>query len=332
MSSPLFIVGANRSGTTLLRLLLNAHSRIAIPDELVYLDSFLAGVPIEAWAQPGLSSGTYKAFVDNFLQEQCAPLDALDRDRLREEILAGPHDFRRPYRCALETWARHHGKERWGEKTPGNLFYADILLDMFPEAQFLYVVRDPRAGVASMQRVSFFPNDVVFNALSRRKHDIDGRALLKRHVPSVQRATVQYEALVRNPESTMRAVCDVLDEAFEPQMLRFHEDAGQYMRDDARQRHNATATRPITGDRVDAWKEQLTADQVATVEHICADVMQDFGYAPAGRRPSLAAQANILTKRAYWAWQCWRHRHIRHYTVKHPIFARTRSRLRTLLR
>ena len=330
--SPIFIVGANRSGTTLLRLLLNAHPRIAIPDELVYLDSLLAGVPIEAWDQPGLSTGEYEAFVDDVLHKQCAPLDELDRDQLKKEILADPPNFRRPYQCALEAWARHHGKERWGEKTPGNLFYADILLDMFPEAQFLYVVRDPRAGVASMQEVSFFPGDVVFNTLSRRKHDVDGRALLEQNVPASQRRTVQYEALVRDPESTMREVCIFLDEAFEPQMLRFHEDAGQFMRKDARRHHNAAATRPITDDRIDAWKEQLTADQVATVEHICADVMQDFGYAPTGQRPSLAAWGEIAVKQAYWTWQCWRHRHVRHYTVKHPIFARTRSRLRALLR
>jgi hypothetical protein len=330
--SPIFIVGANRSGTTLMRLLLNAHSRIAIPDELIYLDSHLAGAPIEQWRDPALSPEEYEAFVDRFLNDNCQPLTELDNAALKAEILAGRPDFRRPYRLALEAWAHHHGKDRWGEKTPGNLFYADVLLDMFPEAQFLYVVRDPRAGVASMQKVSFFPDDVVFNALSRRKHDTEGRALLEQHVPSPQRMTVRYEALVREPESTTQSICRFLDEAFEPQMLRFHENAGQYMTEDARRRHNATATRPIMDDRIDAWKEQLTADQSAIVERVCADVLRDFEYTPTGRRPSLAAWGEIAAKRVYWAWQCWRHRHVRHYTVKHPIFARTRSRLRALLR
>lgn len=332
MRSPIFIVGANRSGTTLLRLLLNAHSRIAIPDELIYFDAHLAGVPVEQWRNPGLSSEAYEAFVNHFLHEHCRPFDELDKGQLKEEILTGRPDFRRPYRLALEAWARHYGKERWGEKTPGNLFYADVILDMFPEARFLYVVRDPRAGVASMQEVSFFPDDLIFNALSRRKHDTKGRALLERHVPSAQRMTVRYEDLVREPAPKTRSICHFLEEPFEPQMLQFHEGADRYMKDEATQSYNTTATQPITDDRIDAWKRRLTPDQVAIVEHVCADVMRAFDYAPTGRRPSLAARGEILAKRAYWAWQCWRHRDVRHYTVKYPLFARTRSRAEKLLR
>ena len=329
--APVFIVGANRSGTTLLRLLLNAHSRIAIPDELVYLDSYVAGVPIEQWRRPGLSAAAYAAFVDRFLREQCAPLSGIDRGALRDAILAGRPDLRRPYQLALRAWAQHQGKARWGEKTPGNLFYADVLLDMFPEALFLYVVRDPRAGVASMQRVSFFPDDTCFNALSRRKHDTEGRRHLARHVPAAQRMTVQYETLVQAPASTLRAVCHFLGEAFEPQMLRFHQDAGRHMNDAAQNGHNTAATQPITDARIDAWTRRLSAKQTALVEHICADVLSAFGYRPTGRRLSWTTRGELLVRQAYWHWQCWRHRHIRHYTVKHPLFARTRTRLRSLL-
>jgi len=331
VDAPIFIVGANRSGTTLLRLILNAHPRIAIPDELIYFKSHLAGVPIEQWRRPGLSPPEYEAFVDRFLDATCPLLDELAPSRLRDAILDGPPTFRRPYQCALEAWARHHDKTRWGEKTPGNLFYADILLDMFPDARFLYMVRDPRAGVASMQRVSFFPDDVIFNALSRRKHDVQGQALLNRSVPDPQRMTVRYEDLVRTPESQTRAICQFLDEDFSPQMLCFHQDADDYMTDEAEEQYNATATRPITDDRVDAWCGRLAPDQVAVVESICHDVMQQFQYEPTGHAPSLATRGEMLVKRAYWALQCWRHRDVRHYTVKSQFLERTRTRLHDLV-
>ena len=330
MSAPIFIVGANRSGTTLLRLILNAHPRIAIPDELIYFDSYLAGIPIEQWRFPGLSADAYEAFVEDFLRDNCQPLDELDRAALKRDILFGEQNFRHPYRRVLKAWADFHGKDRWGEKTPGNLFYADIILEMFPDAQFLYVVRDPRAGVASMQRVSLFPNDVVFNALSRRKHDTQGRKLLRRSVPADQRQTVRYEDLVQSPASTVRSLCDFLGEEYTPSMLRFHEDAEEYMKDAAEERYNETATHPITDDRVDAWKKHLSAEEVAIVESICTAVMQAFGYNPKAPPITLSRRAEMLLKRVYWRYQCWRHRDVRHYTVKHPIFARTRSTLASL--
>lgn len=331
MSSPIFIVGANRSGTTLLRLILNAHPRIAIPDELIYFESRLAGVPIEKWRTPDLSPDAYEDVVDRFLKTCRQSLEGLDHSALRARILDGRPTFRRPYRCALEAWARHHDKPRWGEKTPGNLFYADILLEMFPTAQFVFVVRDPRAGVASMQRVGFFPDDVVFNALSRRKYDTTGRALLTKHVPASQRTTVRYEDLVQRPEATTRSICAFLDESFSRAMLDFHRDADQYMKDEAEERYNSAATQPITDDRVDAWTDRLTDDQVAVIEWICRDIMQDFGYARTNRQPSPAAWTELLVKRAYWALQCWRHRHRRGYTVKYQMLSRTRSRLQALL-
>lgn len=333
MESPIFIVGANRSGTTLLRLILNAHSRIAIPDELIYLDSRLAGVSIEEWRDPDLRLSAYEALVDDFLSRNRSVLDGLDGldlESLRREICAGPVTFRRPYQCTLEAWARHHGKSRWGEKTPGNLFYADILLDMFPDAKILYLVRDPRAGVASMQDVSFFPDDVVFNSLSRRKHDVQGRARLIQDVPEAQRMTVRYESLVRQPEAQVRSICQFLGEAFEPSMLRFHEDADRYMKDRAEEDYNAAATQPITDDRIDAWKERLSDDQIAVVESICAPILQAHDYTPTEGRPSFSRRAEMAIKKGYWALQCWRYRDVRHYTVKYPLFARTRTRLQSL--
>jgi hypothetical protein len=330
MSEPIFIVGANRSGTTLVRLVLNAHSHIAIPDELTYFDSRLAGVPIETWDDPPLSRSAYAAFLNQAFHECFSPLRGIDRSAIMNQLLTRPPSLKRPFETALRAWADHHGKRRWGEKTPSNLFYADVILDMFPDAHFIFVVRDPRDGVASMHDVSFFPNDTVFNALSRRKHDVEGRAFLHRHVPPSQRMTLKYESFVRAPERWAKTMCEFLDEPFDPAMLSFHEGAHNFMKEDARTRYNETATQPITKDRVATWTRRLTKRQTAIVEYVCVPILKAFDYRPVQHRLSPAAWMEVAVKQLYWRYQCWRHRHIRHYTVKHPIFARTRSRLRTL--
>jgi hypothetical protein len=327
MTSPIFIVGANRSGTTLLRLLLNAHPRIAIPEELVYLDSSLAGTPVEAWRDPALSPAAYQRFVEAFLDDNPSLFETISRPALRRRILGGPaRDLRHPYATTLQAWAEAQNKPRWGEKTPGNLFFVDVLMEMFPQAQFIYVVRDPRAGVASMQKVSFFPDDVVPNALIRRKFATEGFSLLTRSVPSSQWTTVRYEDLVTHPEQVLRSVCGFLGEAYVPSMLAFHHDAQQFMAEEASTSFNAAATRPISASRIEAWRARLTNAEVAIIEAICAEEMTRHHYRPDAGPLSTRQWLRVQAWQLYWAAECWRNRHIRQYTVKYPPFARLRSR------
>ncbi|NBB85006.1 MAG: hypothetical protein GVY12_02125 [Bacteroidetes bacterium] len=332
--APIFVVGANRSGTTLLRLLLNAHSRIAIPEELAYFNQRLAGVPLSTWRAPELSHDEYALFVRGFIAQRAAAFAPLVADELEAQILeSGIIDLRHPYRTALAAWARAQGKKRWGEKTPGNLFYADVILEMFPEARFIYIARDPRAGVASMKRAPMFADDVVINALNRRKYGTSGLTLLERAVPVAQRTTIRYEDLVTHPEDTVQALCGFLDEAYEPEMLRFYEASRQFMTARAADGFNRAATTPIRPQKVDAWRMELAPEDVALIEHLCAEEMVRFGYEPsADAAPGWPQRLDLATKRAYYRLQHWRHPHAPQYLLKHRVFDRSRRRMERLRR
>jgi hypothetical protein len=332
MDAPIFIVGANRSGTTLLRLILNAHSRIAVPDELVYITSYLGNRGVEEWKDPGFSASRYRHFVENFLRRNEDALSPLNLDALADDIVTSTSpNFRSPYQMALEAWARYHGKKRWGEKTPSNIFYADTILEMFPDAQFIHLIRDPRAGVASMQDVWFFSNDPVFNALNRKKYLTEGQAILEKYVPDQQRYVARYEDLVRDPETVVRDLCTFLNESFEPRMLEFYKDATQYMKDEAAESFNKAATRPISSDKVDKWKDRLRPNAVAKIEAICEKEMHQHQYSLSGHSLSAGDWVKVLTKRLYWNIQDWRNRHIAHYVVRYPILHRTRQRIHKLV-
>ncbi len=332
-TAPIFIVGANRSGTTLLRLLLNAHSEIAIPDEINYFYGFTkTEISYEAWTEPQLSAAEYEAFVDRFLDANRPKVRELDLSSVRAEILDGPQDFRRPYQVLLTRWAAHYGKARWGEKTPGNIYHSNILIDMFPDARFLHVVRDPRGGVASMQRVSFFSSDATFNALNRHKIMTHGRDWLARAVPADQRMEVRYEDLVGAPQHTLGRICGFLETAYEPEMLRFHQNADRFMLDEAASTYNQTATRPISPTEAEKWRSQLSESEIAIIERVCADEMDEFGYAPVGAALSWGAACQLAVKRTYWALQWWRYRYDRHFAVLTPMFLGVRARLRSLPR
>lgn len=325
-NAPIFVVGANRSGTTLVRLMLNAHPRIAIPEELNYFKRVRTSTP---WHRPGWTDDAYARFAEDTLNHLAPLLPNLPVDAARERLLgAASPTYRTPYATLLEMWAAQESKVRWGEKTPGNLFFVDQLIEMFPDAQFIYVARDPRAGVASMQRVSFFPDDVIFNALNRRKSWNVGYRLLERIVPEAQRITIRYEDLVRAPHDMAETLCTFLNESYASAMLRFHTDAEHYMKAEAANSFNEAATRPISTARIDTWKDKLTPTEIGWIESLCADEMQAFGYQPTHPQRSLRARITQQIKSAYWHYDVWRHRYYRPYTVRHVPGQSLRNRLR----
>jgi hypothetical protein len=300
---------------------------MAIPDEINYFYSFRGASNYRRWWAPNLTRDEYAQFVDDFLQTNRDVTPELDLDALRDQILSGPPNLRRPYRLLLERWAQHYGKSRWGEKTPGNLNAADLIMNMFPDARFIQLVRDPRAVVHSMQRVSFFPNDVIFNALNLRKSLTDGKTHLESSVPASQRMTVRYEDLVDDPVPLLRRICDFADLEYEPSMLAFHEDAAQYMTGEASSSFNTKATRPISKSRANAWKRQLSERDIALIDVVVRDAMKRFGYTPRGLHLTLWQWIELAVKYSYWRYHCWRNRRIPQYMLRHEMLDGLRSRI-----
>jgi len=310
MSAPFFIVGASRSGTTLLRLMLNAHSRLAVPDEMKYFRHIEGQYDLTAWKTP-LSTGDRRALVRRYLAARGDVFPGTSADLETVALADSDRTLRGPYRALLTHWAQSRGKERWGEKTPHNIFYVDVLADMFPEAQFIHVVRDPRAVVQSMNASSYYSDETIFNALNWRKSIRDGKALFQAHLRPEQHLTVRYEDLVRHPESTVRSVCRFLDEPFEPRMLRFYETAD---RDMAHEIRTPSIKGPVNQEGLRKWRERLSPVDVSIVERLCRTEMDAFGY----ERETNAAvlPLRVVPKVLYWRWKVWRHRRRRGFEVE----------------
>lgn len=330
-TAPFFIVGANRSGTTLLRLMLGAHPRLAVPDELIYFHHRVAGASPRDWRAPGLSSSAYHEFVHQWLMRRADALPGLtesDLAALVDTIAQHPsRDLREPYRATAEAWTERQGKVRWGEKTPGNLFYVDVLFDMFPEARFIHLVRDPRACVLSMIQAKRFGSDPVLCALNRRRFVQEGGAFLERTVPPTQRTTLRYEDLVCDPEGVARRLCSFLREDFDSAMLGFHRHAAAVMKKEAAEGYNSLATRPVTDTRSEAWREEMPPNVQAKIDVVSRSDFTRYGYEPSGETPKARDWADVLIKWAYWKSKVIKHKGQPGYTVKYRAFEGVHKRL-----
>lgn len=305
LERPIFIVGAGRSGTTLLRSLLSAHPRIAITTETHFMQRW----EIEGGKAADAPSD-FEAFWARYTAStrfQDLEVDADECLRLVEE--QGERTFQAVFAAILSAYRQRSGKPRVGEKTPGHVFYLSRLLQWFPDARVIFIRRDPRAVIASQLKTPWNLAQITPVSLRRglfihkRLHEVAVRAGNWSAIYEDQRArweadprvlSVAYESLARDTEVEVRRICDFVGEAFEPEMLLGRDTQQIQAPVDARpgiprewlEEHHARTLKPVTTGSFEKWKQDLTPGEVAMIESRCIRGMRAAGYplSTSGRR------------------------------------------------
>ena len=221
---PIFMIGAERSGTTLVMAMLGCHPRIAVPEVVWYYSRF----------QPYLHTYGDLSREENFrtlasemvlgLKTPFWGMDVNPRTIVDEIIDSAPERSFAGLYCAMhERFAKQAGnKPRWGEKTPYNLFFVGPMLADFPNAQFIFITRDGRDASADYIESSFGPTNIYCAAEIWKKCQNAVNPWREKLVPKGQWLDIRYEELVREPEKVMRGACGFLGEEYHPGMLSFH--------------------------------------------------------------------------------------------------------------
>ncbi len=261
---PIFIVGCARSGTTLLRTMLNNHPAVAIPVESLFMIDYLRAAnnrPIERFQKLVLQESEFQEWQIDITLQDLVP------QRTVANLLTYLH----------EQYAHKNGKHIWGQKTPRFIRYGDLLKNTYPAARFIHLIRDPRAVAASLTRSNVHHSNTYFGA-QRWLRDVQAGYDLKQRYPNSV-LEIKYEDLVKTPRTALRVVCDFLGLIYDDAMLTYHETSGQdYGKYHASIHQNLN--RPPQPDRIEAWRQHLTAQDIALVEEICGDLMQTMGYQP----------------------------------------------------
>ena len=276
---PVFVGGCPRSGTTLLRTMLTAHPELAIPQETRFLiDGYRARRRWGDLADPDNRRRLARWVVDRRVSRhaQLTP----DTDELVARMVAAPPTIGSVLSAGFRLHAERHGAVRWGDKRPSLVLNLDAVFAMFPGAQYVNVVRDPRAAIASIRTVGRrhgwsahgIPGGTEAWARSQREAD-----RWRRRLPADQFLEVRYEELVSEPEPVLAAIVGYLglDPAGLDAMLHHHETA-----DVSTRSLHALVARPVTTEAVRRWERELTREEIAFVEHVLADPMRRYGYEP----------------------------------------------------
>ncbi len=289
-----FVVGVARSGTTLLRLMLDAHPELAIPPETHFIPK-LAKAMGELPKSVGEGEMRRRAH-DVITGHRRWPDFGLDADELdRRFDHTEPFNTTNALRTFYGLYAEKQGKPRWGDKSPSYVRRMRRVHAVLPEARFVHLIRDGR-DVALSQLEVHHGNDEVADAATEWVEGIEKARKIGDRIPD-EYLEVRYEDLVADPEPVLRRVCDVIDLEFDPAMLEYHRSADERMSEtvrdlsrgddsavtaEQRAAQHANVSKPPQTDRAGRWRKDMTPEQVAAFEAVAGDLLTDLGYELSG--------------------------------------------------
>jgi hypothetical protein len=290
---PVFVVGCGRSGTTLLRLMLDAHPELAIPGETHFL--------ITLWDQRSRfeSNGRLdaEALVRRAMSSHQFRYWETPEDAVLRRVAALPPDaaFADAIGCMYMAYADEHGKRRWGDKTPQYVRSMPLLSDIFQGSRFVHVIRDGRDVALSYLSLRWGPPN-VWRAAQIWRQDVSAGRRAGAALGSGRYHEVRYERLVAEPEATLREVCSFLGLAFDAAMLEYHRAGDERLasRPD-RASHHGSSTMPVTQGLRD-WRTQMPAGQVRAFESVAGPLLMELGYERRFPRISLARRASAAVR------------------------------------
>jgi hypothetical protein len=261
---PVFIVGCERSGTTLLAVVLDRHSEMAVTPETHFC--------IKVGRR---GAGDHERWLERFYGWQRTAALGLGRAELEARFRQGPADAANLLRAALEEYARRHGKVRVGEKTPFHLYHVPRLLEWYPEARVVCIVRDGRDVVLSILRAPWTPHQMMREHCRKWLRAVRyGEELQRRHGERVLQ--VRFEDLIAQPEAVTRRIDEFVGLAFEPGQLA---PSGSSDTIPVRERPwKAKAEEAFDASRIGDWARRATPAQRRVMNGMMSPTLRHLGY------------------------------------------------------
>lgn len=272
----IFMVGEQRSGSNLLRLILNESSSIAAPHPPHILQRMMPLLPIYG----NLNKGTaFKKLIDDVCQLvelNPVPWDKVKLDRNEVNKRCKENSLVAVYGAVMDMYAEAHHATAWMCKSMQNIRWADELNIYFDKPKYIYLYRDPRDVTLSFKKAVIGDKHPYFIAqqwLELQKLCIEQ---MNWH-GNDSIIPVSYESLVSKPEETVRELCKFLEIKFTKKMLNFHKS-----KEAERSAKSSTLwenlSQPIKSDNSKKFLTELTTKEISIIESITGDVMDILGY------------------------------------------------------
>jgi protein-tyrosine sulfotransferase len=261
--NPVVIGGCARSGTTLMRVMIDTHPNIYCGPEtgLLYLRTLTRRkirnlsrkleIPEEDLRAMARGTDSYLSFVETLF------------DHLRKKA----------------------GKPRWGDKSPQNVLHLDRIFRRFPDARFIHMIRDgrdtacslrtfPRYRMVDGRRVELDTSKPLDQCVRRWVHDVEEGM---RYRGDPRYFEVKYEDLVESDEMTLIRVFEFLGEPWDERVTKYY-DMKSPGRSGDKMPQNPGATQPIYRTARGRWRNEFTEEDKQMFKALAGDLLVTLGY------------------------------------------------------
>ncbi|MCR9289855.1 MAG: sulfotransferase [Bacteroidetes bacterium] len=281
-----FIIGNPRSGTTLLRLMLNAHPEIVAPPECGFLHWWYQ--KYKNWNdKDALSVSTISSFIDDLLGSKKIETWNLPRDGIIQYILnKQPDTYADLGALVYKYWAekKHKSPSILMDKNNYYIRHLEDLIQIWPNAKFIFLVRDGRDVACSYKAIKkldtnspYKPNlpesiDDIANEWSHNNKNVISFLESKQnndyHI-------IRYEDLLRNPIEALSSLLSIFHIPFSEEMLDFYKynDEPNLTID-----WKKKTLEKVDGDNVGKFKKILTNQEIIDFQNIASQVLLRFNY------------------------------------------------------
>ena len=288
---PFFIVGAARSGTTLLQYMLRSHPEVSLPtSESHFFIPFYErreeyGNLSEIGNIRQLLTDIHdsrKRFFEEDLHGIRFDVESLAQRAQRDDR----HTVPGVIATIFEANAEAEGKRRWGDKTPYYALHCETLLQMFPGAQFIHLIRDGRDCALSMlQRkrdLQIF--NVYHAAYIWNRYVQSAREFGAKHPDNY--FELRYEDLLDSPQETMKSLCDFLGIEFSHSVIDFRKSSGAGK--------TPLLTKPLQKSNQGKWRKSMSRRDLEIFESLAGETLEKCGYELSTTNPKISRMAWVF--------------------------------------
>lgn len=267
---PIFIAGPERSGTSLIYALLASHPNIAMTRRTNMWTHY--------YRQYGDLSNpkNFERCLEMMMRYKRLLKLNPDPDRIRRDFLKGEPTYANLFAILEQHYAEQMGKPRWGDKSLNTERYTDKIVQSYPNARIIHMIRDPRDRYSSSLSRWKVSRGGIGSGTGIWLNTITQGEQYKKKYPD-NYLTLRYEDLVADPEKMLREICEFIDEPYSDEMLSMN-GAKNFRDEGGNSSYSKRKPGKITTSSIGKYKDVLTKYHIVFLQLFSKNTMMKYGY------------------------------------------------------